>query len=126
TGGDAVRFVVTWAGIEPQPGQIDYTYLRTVAAQMQAFLDAGVYVFVDFHQDLYSRYIFNTGSWYTGDGAPQWVIANGGYPTENCGICVTWGQNITSNAAVQDATYDFWHNRALTTSAGTFAVRSEY
>ena len=80
-----------------------------VIAQMQAFLDEGIDAFVDFHEDLYSRYIFNSGSWYTGDGAPDWVIADGGYPTENCGACVTWGQNLTSNAAVQDAMYDFWH-----------------
>jgi hypothetical protein len=126
TGADSVRFLITWAYIEPQPGQIDYTYLNNVVAQMQAFLDEGIYVFVDFHQDLYSRYIFNSGSWYTGDGAPNWVIADGGYPTENCGACVTWGQNITSNAAVQDATYDFWHNRTLTTSAGQISVQDEF
>ena len=126
TGADAVRFLITWAYIEPEPGQIDYTYLADVVAQMQAFLDEGIYVFVDFHEDLYSRYIFNSGSWYTGDGAPDWVIADGGYPTENCGICVTWGQNLTSNAAVEDATYDFWHNRTLTTTAGQISVQSEF
>jgi hypothetical protein len=126
TGADSVRFLITWASIEPQPGQIDYTYLNDVVAQMQAFLDQGIYVFVDFHQDLYSRYIFNSGSWYTGDGAPDWVIADGGYPAENCGACVNWGQNITSNAAVEDATYDFWHNRALTTSAGVISVQDEF
>ncbi|MBR7829159.1 cellulase family glycosylhydrolase [Actinospica sp. MGRD01-02] len=126
TGADAVRFLVTWAYVEPEPGQIDYTYLADVVAQMKAFLDEGIYVFVDFHQDLYSRYIFNSGSWYTGDGAPDWVIADGGYPTENCGICVTWGQNLTSNAAVEDAMYDFWHNRTLTTTAGQISVQSEY
>lgn len=126
TGADAVRFLITWAYIEPEPGQIDYTYLNSVVAQMQAFLDDGVYVFVDFHEDLYSRYIFNSGSWYTGDGAPDWVIADGDYPTENCGACVTWGQNLTSNAAVQDAMYDFWHNRTLTTTAGQISVQDEF
>lgn len=126
TGADSVRFLITWAYIEPQPGQIDYTYLQNVVSQMQTFLDEGIYVFVDFHEDLYSRYIFNSGSWYTGDGAPAWVIADGSYPTENCGACVTWGQNLTSNAAVQDATYDFWHNRTLTTSAGQISVQDEF
>ena len=126
TGADAIRFLITWAYIEPEPGQIDYTYLQNVVEQMQAFLDDGIYVFVDFHQDLDSRYIFNEGSWYTGDGAPDWVIADGDYPTEDCGVCVTWGQNLTQNAAVQDAMYDFWHNRTLTTTAGQISVQSEY
>jgi hypothetical protein len=126
TGANTIRFLLTWAYVEPSPGQFDYTYLGKVTAQMQAFLDDGFEVFVDFHQDLYSRYIFNTGSWYTGDGAPQWVVADGGYPAESCGICVNWGQNITQNTAVQDATYDFWHDRVLTTSAGQIAVQDEY
>jgi len=126
TGADTIRFLITWAYVEPEPGQIDYAYLAKVVAQMQAFLDDGIYVFVDFHQDLYSRYIFNEDSWYTGDGAPQWVIADGGYPAEDCGACVTWGQNITSNAAVEDATYDFWHNRTLTTTAGQISVQSDF
>ncbi|MGW5656715.1 cellulase family glycosylhydrolase [Streptomyces humi] len=109
-GGNAVRFLLSWAYAEPVQGQVSTTYLAAVTAQMQAFLDAGIRVFPDFHQDLYSRYLFNSGSWYTGDGAPKWAVALGGYPTESCGICLFWGQNITQNAAVQKAQYDFWHN----------------
>ncbi|MFJ3798805.1 cellulase family glycosylhydrolase [Streptomyces sp. NPDC090088] len=109
-GGNAVRFLLSWAHAEPAQGQVSTTYLAAVTAQMQAFLDAGIRVFPDFHQDLYSRYLFNSGSWYTGDGAPKWAVALGSYPTESCGICLFWGQNITQNAAVQEAQYDFWHN----------------
>ncbi|MER7183829.1 cellulase family glycosylhydrolase [Streptomyces hyaluromycini] len=109
-GGNAVRFLLSWAHAEPVQGQVDTTYLANATAQMQAFLDAGIRVFPDFHQDLYSRYLFNSGSWYTGDGAPEWAVALGNYPAESCGICLFWGQNITQNTAVQDAQYDFWHN----------------
>ncbi|MET9088630.1 cellulase family glycosylhydrolase [Streptomyces sp. NPDC004237] len=109
-GGNAVRFLLSWAHAEPAQGQVSTTYLAAVTAQMQAFLDAGIRVFPDFHQDLYSRYLFNSGSWYTGDGAPKWAVALGSYPSESCGICLFWGQNITQNAAVQEAQYDFWHN----------------
>jgi Cellulase (glycosyl hydrolase family 5) len=126
TGANAVRFLLTWAHVEPSPGQIDSGYLSAATAQMQAFLASGIDVLVDFHQDLYSRYLFNSGSWYTGDGAPQWVVAAGGYPAESCGICFNWGQNITQNAAVQDATYDFWHDRVLSTSAGQVAEQDAY
>jgi hypothetical protein len=126
TGSNAIRFPLNWAHIQPAPNQIDTGYLAAATAQMTAFLDQGIEVFPDFHQDLYSRYLFNQGSWYTGDGAPQWVIAAGAYPKENCGICVNWGQNITQNAAVQDATADFWHNRQLSTSAGTIGVQDAF
>ncbi|MFJ9347466.1 cellulase family glycosylhydrolase [Streptomyces sp. NPDC101237] len=109
-GGDAVRFLLSWAHAEPVRGQVDTAYLAAVTAQMRAFLDAGIRVLPDFHQDLYSRYLFGQGSWYTGDGAPAWAVALGGYPAESCGICLFWGQNITQNAAVQKGQYDFWHD----------------
>ncbi|MEU6089431.1 cellulase family glycosylhydrolase [Streptomyces sp. NPDC047085] len=109
-GGNAVRFLLSWAHAEPVRGQTDTAYLAAVTEQMRAFLDAGIRVYPDFHQDLYSRHLFNTGSWYTGDGAPKWAVDAGSYPKEYCGICLFWGQNITQNAAVQKAQYDFWHN----------------
>lgn len=109
-GGNAVRFLLSWAHAEPVRGQVDSAYLAAATEQIRAFLDAGIRVYPDFHQDLYSRYLFDTGSWYTGDGAPKWAVDEGGYPKESCGICLFWGQNITQNAAVRKAQYDFWHN----------------
>ncbi|MFI1767131.1 endoglycosylceramidase [Streptomyces sp. NPDC020800] len=109
-GGNAVRFLLSWAHAEPVRGQVDTAYLGAVTEQLRVFLDAGIRVYPDFHQDLSSRYLFDAGSWYTGDGAPGWAVDAGNYPRESCGICLFWGQNITQNAAVQQAQYDFWHN----------------
>ncbi|WP_328436602.1 cellulase family glycosylhydrolase [Streptomyces sp. NBC_00444] len=109
-GGNSVRFLLSWAYAEPVRGQVDNAYLAAATAQIGAFLDAGIRVYPDFHQDLYSRWLFDSDSWYTGDGAPKWAVDLGDYPDEYCGICPFWGQNITSNAAVTEATYDFWHN----------------
>ncbi|MGW0828591.1 cellulase family glycosylhydrolase [Streptomyces sp. NPDC002845] len=110
-GGNSVRFLLSWAYAEPARGQVDTAYLAAATAQMGAFLDAGIRVYPDFHQDLYSRWLFDPDSWYTGDGAPKWAVDLGDYPDEFCGICLFWGQNITQNEAVKRATYDFWHNR---------------
>ncbi|WP_455754044.1 cellulase family glycosylhydrolase [Streptomyces hygroscopicus] len=126
TGADAVRFLLSWARAEPRPGQVDTAYLERATAQLKAFLDAGIRVFPDFHQDLYSRHLFDEDSWYSGDGAPEWVVDAGGYPKESCGICFHWGQNITQNQAVRSATRDFWSNRALTTEAGTVRVQDAF
>jgi hypothetical protein len=126
TGANTVRLLLSWAAAQPAPGTISTTYLSGFAGMLRAFLDRGFTVFLDYHQDLYSRYLFNTGSWYTGDGAPAWVVAAGGYPAESCGICVNWGQNITQNAAVDDAMYDFWHDRVLTTSSGQVGVQDAF
>ncbi|MFJ4980798.1 cellulase family glycosylhydrolase [Streptomyces coeruleorubidus] len=109
-GGNTVRFLLSWAYAEPERGRVDTAYLAAATAQMKAFLDAGIRVYPDFHQDLYSRHLFDADSWYTGDGAPKWAVDAGNYPDESCGICLFWGQNITQNEAVKRATYDFWHN----------------
>jgi hypothetical protein len=126
TGANSIRFLITWAGIEPTAGVIDTTYLANATAQMQAFIDQGIRVYPDFHQDLYSSYLFNSGSSYSGEGAPAWIIAAGNYPKENCGVCVTWGQNVTQNVAVEDAFYDFWHNRVVSTSIGNIGIQDEF
>ncbi len=109
-GGNSVRFLLSWAYAEPVRGQVDTAYLAKATEQIRAFLDAGIRVYPDFHQDLYSRWLFDPDSWYTGDGAPKWAVDLGDYPDEYCGICPFWGQNITSNEAVKQSTYDFWHN----------------
>ncbi|MER5377425.1 cellulase family glycosylhydrolase [Streptomyces sp. NPDC002553] len=109
-GGNSVRFLLSWAYAEPVRGQVDTAYLAAATDQMRAFLDTGIRVYPDFHQDLYSRHLFDPDSWYTGDGAPQWAVDAGNYPDESCGICFFWGQNITQNSAVKAAQHDFWHN----------------
>ncbi|CAL9628958.1 cellulase family glycosylhydrolase [Streptomyces sp. enrichment culture] len=109
-GGNAVRFLLSWAHAEPERGRVDGAYLAAVTDQIRAFLDAGVRVYPDFHQDLHSRHLFDPDSWYTGDGAPKWAVDAGNYPDESCGVCFFWGQNITQNEAVKRASYDFWHN----------------
>jgi hypothetical protein len=131
-GGNSVRFLLSWAYAEPVRGQVDTAYLAAATDQMRAFLDAGVRVYPDFHQDLYSRYLFDPDSWYTGDGAPQWAVDLGNYPDESCGICFLWGQNITQNGAVKAAQHDFWHNAHglqdafLTTAQRTMAYVKQH
>jgi hypothetical protein len=126
TGANVIRFLISWEGVQPAPGRIDTGYLDRVVEQIRAFTDRGIYVLVDYHQDLYSSHLFNQGSWYTGDGAPAWVIKAGNYPKESCGVCFLWGQNMQSSAAVRGAAYDFWRNRTLTTSAGPVGVQDAF
>jgi hypothetical protein len=126
TGANTIRFLINWERVQPTPTTIDYGYLDQVLAQLREFTGRGFYVLIDYHQDLYSAHLFNSGSWYTGDGAPKWVIAAGAYPAESCGICILWGQNMQTNGAVRSAAHDFWHNRKLTTSAGQIGVQDAY
>jgi hypothetical protein len=117
TGANTIRFTISWAGVQPAADRIDTAYLDRAAAQIQQFTSRGIRVLLDYHQDLYTSYVFNQGSWYTGDGAPKWVIDLGDYPAESCGICLLWGQNMMNNNAVREAAYDFWHNHAAVQDA---------
>ncbi|GIF00753.1 cellulase family glycosylhydrolase [Paractinoplanes rishiriensis] len=111
TGANAIRFTIAWEGVQPARDRIDTAYLDRAAAQIQQFTSRGIRVLLDWHQDLYSAHLFHADSWYTGDGAPKWVIDLVDYPTESCGICLLWGQNMLNNNAVRAAMYDFWRNR---------------
>lgn len=75
-----LRFLVTWAAIEPQKGVYDEAYLDEVAKRMAWAKDAGLLVVVDMHQDLYGE------GFEGGDGAPRWTCDESRYaafvPTE--------------------------------------------
>jgi hypothetical protein len=66
------RFLVTWEAIEHQgPGIYDDEYLDYVRAVLEAAAKHDITVFVDPHQDVWSR-------WTGGDGAPAWTMEAAG------------------------------------------------
>ncbi len=68
-----LRYLVTWAAIEPEKGVYDDAYLDAVGQRMEWAKAAGLLVVVDMHQDLY-------GEGFTGgDGAPKWVCDQAKY-----------------------------------------------
>lgn len=63
-----LRFLVTWEAIEhTAPGEYDTDYLTYVRAIIDKAHEYGITVFIDPHQDVWSRF---TG----GDGAPGWTL----------------------------------------------------
>jgi endoglycosylceramidase len=62
----AVRFLITWSAVEPMPGQFDDAYLDWVAERAGWANDAGLYVVLDMHQDVF-------GEGFGFDGAPAWA-----------------------------------------------------
>lgn len=127
TGANVIRFLISWEGTNPQVDQIDTAYLDAITAQIREAAALKIYVLVDWHQDLFSRHLFNYDSWHTGNGAPLWVTKDQGYPAEYCGmVCASWGQHNLTDEAVRRGFRNFWNNAAITTTAGTRQMQDAY
>ncbi|WP_137937635.1 cellulase family glycosylhydrolase [Chitinivorax sp. B] len=127
SGANVIRLLVAWEAIHTAPDRINTAYLDDIAKQIEAATERGMHVLLDYHQDLYSRFLFNPNSWHTGNGAPQWIITGGNYPAEYCGIiCVSWAQHNLTDEAVRRAFRNFWNNAPVNTSAGWRKVQDSY
>jgi len=76
-----LRLIVTWEAIEHDgPGIYDEAYLAYLRKILQAADKESISVFIDPHQDVWSR-------WTGGDGAPPWTMEKLGINLDNCDIC---------------------------------------
>ena len=72
-----LRFLVTWEAIEHAgPGIYDQAYLDYLAAVVEKAAQHGLKLFIDPHQDVWSRF---SG----GDGAPGWTLEAVGFDLKN-------------------------------------------
>ena len=66
TGINFVRMYISWRRLEPKPLEFCDEYAEQVAKSVQLFNEAGVYVLIDMHQDVW-------GAPFSGSGAPEWA-----------------------------------------------------
>ncbi|MBI3783148.1 MAG: cellulase family glycosylhydrolase [Deltaproteobacteria bacterium] len=87
---NAVRLILSWSSLQPQPGQIDRNYIRRIHAAVDAAKAQGIYTILDMHQDAWGKYIASppgtvcsaTRETAIGwDGAPQWATITDGAST---------------------------------------------
>jgi endoglycosylceramidase len=71
-GFNSIRFLMTWAAVEPQPGVYNDAYLDGVAERLRWAEEAGLHVVLDMHQDIY-------GEGFGFDGAPRWTCDEARY-----------------------------------------------
>ena len=70
-----VRLGLIWAAVEPQPGVYDDAYLGRIERTTRILAKEGIWVLLDFHQDLYHER-------FQGEGAPTWAVQDDGLPAE--------------------------------------------
>lgn len=76
-GFNLLRLNVTWEAVMHEgPGIIDKEYLNYLSSLLDMAAESGLYVIIDPHQDVWSRF---TG----GDGAPWWTLDAAGFVTED-------------------------------------------
>lgn len=96
-GFNAIRYLIFWDGVEPEPGQYDEAYLDQVVRDIGRFHAQGFHVLVDMHQDVYAAR-------FCCDGAPEWAIRDDG---ASFSLQENWAFNYFQ-PAVQAAWDNFW------------------
>lgn len=107
-GFNLARFCVFWEAIEPERGVYDETYLDKVETLLEEAASRGIYVVVDMHQDIFSR-------WFHGDGAPRWVVEETGVdPDDNNSFGGRfWGLATELSSDVRHSVTYFWNSEDL-------------
>ncbi|MEN7550984.1 cellulase family glycosylhydrolase [Rapidithrix thailandica] len=107
-GFNCIRLGVIWDGLEPEPGLINEAYLKGIDEQIAWAKEAGLYVFLDMHQDLFSQKF--------ADGAPAWATLDEGKPHIADGP--VWSDAYFTSPAVQTAFDNFWINAKASDGVG--------
>ncbi len=74
-GFNTIRLGFIWKGLEPQPGQYDMQYLAALHETARKAGEAGLWVLMDFHQDMWNEK-------FNGEGAPDWASIDDGLPAQ--------------------------------------------
>ena len=125
-GWNAVRLLLSWSRVEPQPGAYDDAYLEQARAAVRLLASRGLYSIIDLHQDAWSATLAAPPDevcmpgdelalgW---DGAPAWATLDGGMPR-----CAPGGVRELS-PAVLTAFTNFFDDTA---GPGAVGIRDRY
>ena len=120
-GTNVLRWMFQWPGVEKKFREYDDSYLKEQVKQMKKAIKLGMYIFVDFHQDAFSKSIKDGYN-----GTPEFVVdwMKVKHKDEGCWLlrlgkmrvkCFVWSMSYFFNRGVKDANTKFWNNSDLHT-----------
>ena len=105
-GMNIIRLGITWEAVEPEKGRYNDEYLDAIKKILDKCHEAGIYAYIDMHQDLYSGWGDGPG-----DGAPYWACYTDGHKYTNPKL--VWAESYFISKAVHRAFDNFWVNNYL-------------
>lgn len=100
-----LRLGLTWAGIEPEMGKYNLQYLDDYKEILKLCEKNGMYVFVDWHQDLFSYFCSAPG-----DGAPEWACI---YTKKRQDPMFIWAEGYFFHKDIHRSFDAFWNNEEI-------------
>ena len=115
-GTNVLRWMFQWPGVEKSFREYDDAYLEKQVKQMKEAIKLGMYIFIDFHQDAFSKSIKDGYN-----GTPEFVVdwMKVKHKDEGCWLlrlgkirvkCFVWSMSYFFNRGVKDANTKFWNN----------------
>ncbi len=110
-GVNVIRLVFNWEAFEPTKGERNPFYLNMAQRIVEEAWKRGIFTIIDFHQDLFSRFLANG----CGDGFPRWAMPSDivAVDPKNDSSCWFWQTNgvIDPNADWKRAFHALYENR---------------
>lgn len=109
-GFNSIRLPLSWSVLEPERGHFNARYVDRIAQIVDWSREWHMYVIIDMHQNAFSHYVGGAGDPSVHldaySGAPQWATITDGIPSH------AYNGKRELNAAVLEATSNFWYDRA--------------
>lgn len=100
-----IRLGLTWAGIEPTMGEYNKEYLDGYKAVLKMCEKHEIYVYIDWHQDLFSWFCMSAG-----DGAPEWACI---HTKEQKNQLLIWAEGYFFHKDIHKSFDSFWNNEEV-------------